>query len=463
MAGMLILLLTYAHWIPAWSNDFFSLKSFNFAESVRKALVPAPADTLQQVAEQLDVEGETKPMVSFIRGLAERKQTGQGSLRVAYFGDSIIEGDLITSKLRQQLQLNYGGSGVGLVPITSIVNEFRKTIKHRFSRNWETLSFMNRGNGITPLGMIGYTFIPRNYYYTESVVSVPVQPAYSDTLSPDTSKLPATRTRKETQRNYLGGPAWVEYAGVDVPGGAVDLRHVRLFYSHAQTNSQVVVYWDDGPPQTRYLSKAGGVQMLDLSPSAPVKKIRVEFNPADPIHVYGMSFDEPEGVFVDNLSVRGFSGMNLDAIPAEYLRGFQQHLNYDLIVLQYGENVSHADVRDYSFYRRGMIKSIQHLQAAMPGVPILIVSAHDRSVRQNGVFQTSPDIPILVSTQSGFAVETGSAFWNMFNAMGGLNSMPQYVQASPPLANLDYTHFTRAGADKIALMLYKVLTTGQSD
>jgi len=47
--------------------------------------------------------------------------------------------------------------------------------------------------------------------------------------------------------------------------------------------------------------------------------------------------------------------------------------------------------------------------------------------------------------------------------MGGYNSMIGYVNASPRLAAKDYTHFTRAGADKLARMLHKVLTTGKND
>ncbi|HOU72947.1 MAG TPA: hypothetical protein PLB85_06150, partial [Candidatus Syntrophosphaera sp.] len=78
-------------------------------------------------------------------------------------------------------------------------------------------------------------------------------------------------------------------------------------------------------------------------------------------------------------------------------------------------------------------------------------------------YQTSPDIPILVQTQSQLAAETGSAFWNLYQAMGGYNSMIGYVNASPRLAAKDYTHFTRAGADKLARMLHKVLTTGKND
>lgn len=53
------------------------------------------------------------------------------------------------------------------------------------------------------------------------------------------------------------------------------------------------------------------------------------------------------------------------------------------------------------------------------------LSAHTIDVLKQGTeYVTSPDIPYLVSTQAKIAKETGCGFWNLFSAMGGLNSMP---------------------------------------
>ena len=46
-------------------------------------------------------------------------------IRIAYLGDSMIEGDLITQTLRELLQKEYGGQGVGFLPIFSNVVVFR--------------------------------------------------------------------------------------------------------------------------------------------------------------------------------------------------------------------------------------------------------------------------------------------------------------------------------------------------
>jgi lysophospholipase L1-like esterase len=50
------------------------------------------------------------------------------------------------------------------------------------------------------------------------------------------------------------------------------------------------------------------------------------------------------------------------------------------------------------------------------------------------------------------AEEEQIAYWSMYDAMGGKNSMVKWVEIG--LAGSDYVHFTRAGANKIGRLLY---------
>ena len=54
-------------------------------------------------------------------------------------------------------------------------------------------------------------------------------------------------------------------------------------------------------------------------------------------------------------------------------------------------------------------------------------------------------------------LESGFGFWDLYEAMGGSNSMPSFVQADPPLASRDYLHFTPKGANLVAEMFYNAL------
>ena len=53
------------------------------------------------------------------------------------------------------------------------------------------------------------------------------------------------------------------------------------------------------------------------------------------------------------------------------------------------------------------------------------------------------------------AAEEQIAYWSMYDAMGGKDSMVRWVEVG--LAGSDYVHFTRAGANKVGKMLYEWL------
>ena len=57
-------------------------------------------------------------MTPFYRALDELAQRPR-QVRIAVFGDSFIEADILTADLRNMLQDKYGGCGVGFVTITS--------------------------------------------------------------------------------------------------------------------------------------------------------------------------------------------------------------------------------------------------------------------------------------------------------------------------------------------------------
>lgn len=458
VVSTIVLLGVLAALIPGCEGKLIKIKPFKWFGHL---INPGGVDSETAVADTVLPDSRLSELASFTQKLENAGPGGNHSIRIAYFGDSIIEGDLITARLRYDLQQAYGGTGVGWMPITSIVAGFRQTIRHSFAKNWEAVSFMSQGRNNIPLGFGGFTFIPRNYYTIERPVETRVDSlAVVDSLGVPVQPAPA-EPQSRMQRVYVDTEPWVEYSGASIQGGSSQFNRIRMFYSNASVGSIVKVSYDGQASQIRSLEPGAGLKMLDLSPASPITKIRLSFSALDPIHVYGVSLDKATGLYVDNISIRGFSGMYFERIPSDLMRAFQRYLDYDLVILQYGENVSNPNTTDYSFYYKGMMKTLAHIKQNLPGVPILMVSAHDRSIKRNGQYQTSPDIPHLVNTQSRIAEDSGAGFWNLLDAMGGLNSMSTWVHNNPPLASKDFTHFNRAGANKIADMLFKLLVEGE--
>jgi hypothetical protein len=70
---------------------------------------------------------------------------------------------------------------------------------------------------------------------------------------------------------------------------------------------------------------------------------------------------------------------------------------------------------------------------------------------------TYPGIEPVRDALRSAALESGFAFWDLYEAMGGYNSMPSFVHTDPPLASTDYVHFTDLGVNLVAEMFYNAL------
>ena len=78
-------------------------------------------------------------------------------VRIAFFGDSFIEGDVIVADFRELVQNRFGGKGVGFIPVISPVGDFRKTIKQR-QEGWNIRSIQKEMSRDYPFS--GMTFTP---------------------------------------------------------------------------------------------------------------------------------------------------------------------------------------------------------------------------------------------------------------------------------------------------------------
>ena len=117
-------------------------------------------DTLQAILTDADtISNMFTGLDSFYQSV-QQVQTNHALLHIAYFGDSMIEGDLVTQPLRRYMQRRFGGNGIGFIPVTSPLPEFRTTIRQSFNDNWNVYSFVHPGNSkkVFP-GISGYVYI----------------------------------------------------------------------------------------------------------------------------------------------------------------------------------------------------------------------------------------------------------------------------------------------------------------
>ncbi len=361
----------------------------------------------------------TSALAHFFQSLNSTKKQ-KHKTRIAYFGDSMIEGDLITQDFRECLQNYFGGTGVGYVPITSIVSGFRTSVFHSFD-GWTTYNLLESIPSNHSLGIAGYCFVPNTFV--------------------DTTNLTAGSSVKYTavKRNHLN--KFIE---------------TKLLYGKSEGENYVIINGN------RYkLSGTNTVNQLVVNTSA--QQINARFQCKSAIDIYGFSMESDSGVFVDNFSFRGNSGLPIQKVKQPIYTATNDCLGYDLIILEYGLNAVNPVVTDFSWYERGMNTVIKHMQASFPNASILLISVGDKSYRKDGVYQTDPSVPILVEAQKRMAKDNKLAFWSLYDAMGGNGSMVKWVEGDTVFANKDYTHFNFKGAHKVGKLLFSKIISEYND
>ncbi len=356
----------------------------------------------------------------FYEALAHR-HTLDRPVRIAYFGDSFIEGDIFTADLRAMLQERYGGRGVGYVPMTNRFAGFRPTVRHTF-QGWESHSRTDSVGFRRALQDIsGHYFIPRR----GAEVTLAGQGKYASRL--DTC-----------------GVSSVYFITTD------------SLYLSAEVNGRPVRHW----------ALAGDSVLQTVSVEGRIGKVRWKVERCDSVaRFFAATLDDTTGITLDNFSTRGSNGTQLEHIPFPVLSGYNQLRAYDLIVLHYGLNVASASVSNYTYYTDRLDRVVERLKRAFPQASFLVVGVGDRDVRdpETGALKTQSGIRPLLRYQQALAIRHHLAFWNLFEAMGGEGSMQQLVDSKPPMANHDYTHINFRGGRHLAALLFEALTYGQEN
>ena len=127
-------------------------------------------------------------------------------------------------------------------------------------------------------------------------------------------------------------------------------------------------------------------------------------------------------------------------------------LNVKLVIMEFGGNATPYlnTEKSIAAYKESMGKQIAYVKKLYPKTQILLIGPADMSTRIDGELQTYPFLENTIEALKSVALENDAMFWNMYEVMGGRNSMVKWVSHSPAWASSDYIHFTEKGAGRIA-------------
>lgn len=354
-------------------------------------------------------------------------------VRIAYFGDSFIEGDILSASLRDLLQEKFGGRGVGFVDIHSPNAGFRTTVME-FSEGWDEYTAVDpKERGFDPKlqGINGRYFIPQG---TASITMRGQQRVYAEHLDTMYSAtLYFTPDSIEPQIEYSINKG--EYKPLEPRGS----------YAEYALDEDTDAVQSKSP-------------LIARTVNAKFGRINMKVNGGG--RYYGLALEGRKGIVLDNFSMRGSVGYHLGMMPMKTLKRFAKLRPYDLIILHYGLNMASPTTRTYKPYCDKFKDCINRIRKAYPQASILLVSISNRDNRTvSGEYATLKGVQELVTAQQEMAKEKKIAFWNLQQAMGGSGSMVKMQQQGQ--ANRDFAHINFQGGKVLGKLFFDVLMNGK--
>ena len=351
-----------------------------------------------------------------IRAFCDTLLNARRPVRIAFLGDSFVEGDILTADLRERLQSAFGGrpgGGAGFAPMASPLTAFRRTVKTQ-SKGWTTYNIMQRKAAPAHL---------RENFYVSGWVCQPAAGA-------------STRWENTDYRKLL-----------DSCDGA------RIFFLSPR-DSRVEVTLNDTERREFDISGDDAVRQIEVS-SPHIRSLGFKvLSGTEGFIGYGAVF-EGGGVVVDNYSVRSNNGQAMFWTNPSVNAQINALAGYDLVILQYGLNIMQSGVKSYTNYAAQIEKMVAFVRSCFPGAAVLVLGVSDRSTKTDAGFEPMDAIPYMLDFQREAARNTGAAFWPTCDAMRVQGGMEQFVKNG--WAGKDYTHINYAGGRRVAWALFDAL------
>ncbi len=373
----------------------------------------AQLDTPLVPIENFDTLGGGK-----LGGFYNKLLSGDSLVRIAFLGDSFIEGDILTSDLREVLQDNFGGSGTGFAPTASPLTGFRRSVK-TLSRGWTSYNIMQRKKA--PL-----------QYREDFTISgwICKGQSSSSTLWTMTDNKRHGESCQIARLHFIAR----EHTRLRISVNDTLVREFSI--QGAQALREILIQGDD------------------------IRSLKMELVEGNSTFTsYGAMFHGAKGVSLDNYSTRSNNGQAMFWSNATINAQLDKAIGgYDLIVLQYGLNLMAQNVFKYSNYSEQIDKMIAYCRECFPGAAILVMGVSERYVRDGESFAPMNSIASFVDYQREAARRCGAAFWDTHSSMLIQGGMAEFVRQG--WAGKDYTHINWGGGRRIALALGDALMEG---
>jgi len=393
---------------------------------IDSAILNKKLDSLHQFRKTIQVTDKAKPALH--RFFDELDNASTKKVRILHYGDSQIEADRITSYFRNELQLKFGGNGVGLFSVIDVAPKMSVNIS--YSDNWKRYSGFGQKDPEVKHNKYGALISFCRY-----------APIPNTTILSDTSFHNAWIKLKKPVHSFAK---------------TKNYQQLKIFLTNSHAAVNYVILADNNVIDNGTIAANTPFEVLKTNFSSTPEEITISFEGKDSPNILGISLEGNTGVVADNIALRGSSGTIFTQLDHTLLGNMYANLNPDLIILEFGGNVM-PYIKDEKAAKEygGWFKShLNFLKKLNPNAAFIVIGPGDMSIKEKTEYVTYPNLEHVRDALKHAANSSGCLFWDMYEVMGGKNSMPKWVNAEPALAATDYIHFTPLGAKKIAEEFY---------
>jgi len=385
------------------------------ARVTRSETAPAPGSAPKPKEPPVLFDDSRGSLDRFYQALLRCERREPGAItRIVHYGDSPTTADLITGDVRSLLQKQFGNAGHGFILADNPWSWYRHAGMKIYAHGWAMLpaSRFDADDGMFGLG--GVTF----------------------------SGSPPARTAIVFER---GGASRFEICFLQQPdGGQFTVSAGGQALGTTDTSGDL----------------KSAFAAFEVEPAAAEVDVQVT---QGKVRWFGVIAEGPgPGVVYDSLGLNGGSitvlaRMFNQSHWSEQLR----HRRPDLVIINYGTNeAGFADFIEHG-YEDELHEVIRRIRRALGNTPVLIMSPMDRGQRTaSGEIETMPTIPKLVDIQRRAARDTGCAFFDTFDAMGGEGTIARWYGADPRLVAADLIHPFGEGGRIVASLFTKEIIAG---
>lgn len=383
--SLIIITILFAHSILHAQPEIVDRQKYpflNFEEN--KLYMPTPYTLL--------------PVFKKLERLLKR---GDPQINIVQIGDSHIQADIFSERMRTQVQQFFpgGNGGRGFVfPYAMARTNNPSNYKVTYTGNWESCKNIQASKECN-LGLSGITVTTY-----DSVSTISIRPASFSGVDYDYTKI----------RIFYGA------------------QHDSAFQLNLENISPANILSINQLPGIVEWNLASGVNEVDISIS------RREGQEKQPFSLYGIALETRDpGIVYHATGVNGaevVSYLRCNLLPLHL-----QALAPDLVVISLGTNDAYTSTFDTIAFYNNYSKLLKEMQKENPGVPVLLTTPGDcymrRAPNPNNI--KAGEIIMQIAKENGYAV------WDFFSVMGGLNSVSKWYASG--LTARDKVHFTWNG------------------